>query len=63
MNLTTRTTVAIALAFTALAAFAGPSQAALADPAPRHAAQTADPDDEPEDVEVNEAGRPDLGED
>ncbi|AWT46141.1 MULTISPECIES: hypothetical protein [Streptomyces] len=67
MNLTKRTAVLLALAaltatLTALAV-AGPAQAAAHhDPSHRHAA-AADPVDEPEDVELDEAGRPDLTED
>lgn len=66
MKLTKRTAVLLALAaltatVTALAV-AGPAQAAAHhDPSHRHS--TAGPVEEPEDVELDEAGRPDLSED
>ncbi|MFF9622911.1 hypothetical protein [Streptomyces griseosporeus] len=68
MNLTKRTAVLLALAaltatLTALAV-AGPAQAAAHhDPSHRHSAAASGAVEEPEDVELDEAGRPDLGED
>ncbi|OQR59446.1 hypothetical protein B6E66_34940 [Streptomyces maremycinicus] len=70
MNLSTRTTVLFVVASALLITVMGTARAATLGSAPRDATAHATVDgpagetgDEPEDVELNEAGRPDLDED
>ncbi|MDR6977843.1 hypothetical protein J2X68_004567 [Streptomyces sp. 3330] len=70
MNLSTRAPVLFLIASAALITVMGTAQATTLGSVPRDAtahATVSEPGDEtgdePEDVELNEAGRPDLGED
>ncbi|MGW0870513.1 hypothetical protein ACWD3Z_08430 [Streptomyces sp. NPDC002740] len=70
MNLSTRTTVLFVVASAVLITVMGTARAATLGPVPRDAtahATVSDPGDEtgdePEDVELDEAGRPDVDED
>ncbi|QJT04861.1 hypothetical protein G9272_34940 [Streptomyces asoensis] len=65
MNLSTRTAFLFVVASAVLITVMGTAQAANLGPVPRDATAHAtvdDPGDEPEDVELDEAGRPDADE-
>ncbi|KQX63332.1 hypothetical protein [Streptomyces sp. Root1310] len=66
MNLSTRTTVLFVVVSAVLIAVMGTAQAATIGAVHRDAtahATVGDPGDEPEDVELDEGGRPDVDED